>query len=82
MTQLQEVLVTLVGILCKKNLVVHNSCTTVETTRFAPLKLDSPPLIFIYCLPYENGKHKKLASIEAIIAPSNGGYMKKAQHWD
>ena len=33
---------------------------TVETTRFAPLKLDSPPLIFIYCLPYENGKHKKI----------------------
>ena len=33
---------------------------TVETTRFAPLTLDSPPLISIYCLPYENGKLKKI----------------------
>ena len=33
---------------------------TVETTRFAPLTLDSPPLISIYYLPYENGKLKKI----------------------
>ena len=29
---------------------------TVEITRFAHLKLDSPTLISIYCLPYGNGK--------------------------
>ena len=33
---------------------------TVETTRFAPLKLDSPPLDSIYCLPYKNEKTPKI----------------------
>ena len=33
---------------------------TVEKARFAPLTLDSPPLISIYYLPYENGKLKKI----------------------
>ena len=32
---------------------------TVETTSFATLKLDSPPLIFMYYLPYEIGGLKK-----------------------
>ena len=32
---------------------------TVETTSFATLKLDSPPLIFMYYLPYEIGELKK-----------------------
>ena len=32
--------------------------STVETTSFAPLKLDSPPLIFIYYLPYRNRELK------------------------
>ena len=50
-------------------------------TSFATLKLDSPPLISIYYLPYKNGELKKLSSIQAIIAPLNGGYMKKAQNW-
>ena len=33
---------------------------TVETTSFATSKLDSPPLISIYYLPYENGEVQKI----------------------
>ena len=33
---------------------------TVVETSFATLKLDSPPLISIYYLPYKNGELKKI----------------------
>ena len=35
----------------------------------------------MYYLPYKKGKTQKMSSIQAIIAPLNGGYVKKAQHW-
>ena len=55
---------------------------TVEKTRFAPLKLDSPPPWFLVTVNLIKMKNPtKLASVLAIIAPQNGGYMKKAQHW-
>ena len=37
-----------------------NFAGTVETTSFATSKLDSPPLISIYYLPYENGEVQKI----------------------
>ena len=33
---------------------------TVVATRFAHLSLDSPTLIALYCLPYENEELKKV----------------------
>ena len=33
---------------------------TVAATRMAPLKLDWPPLMTMYYLPYKNGKLKKI----------------------
>ena len=40
--------------------------STVETTSFATSKLDSPPLISIYYLPYENGEVQKI-----VLYPGN-----------
>ena len=37
-----------------------NTLFTVVETSFATLKLDSPPLISIYYLPYKNGELKKI----------------------
>ena len=53
---------------------------TVETTRFAHLKLDSPTLISITFFLIEIENFKNLSSIQTIIAPSNEGYMKKSKH--
>ena len=40
-------------------ILLHRNSTVVETS-FATLKLDSPPLISIYYLPYKNGELKKI----------------------
>ena len=50
---------------------------TVETTRFAPLTLDSPPLISIYCLPYENGKLKKFVFYTELHSSFNWSLYEK-----
>ena len=57
-----------------------NYCTVVAA-RFAHLFLDSPTLIAMYYLPYENEELKKLCSFQDIVAPSIEIFMKKALHW-
>ena len=44
---------------CSDSLLSEVQSTVVETS-FATLKLDSPPLISIYYLPYKNGELKKI----------------------
>ena len=45
--------------------------STVETTSFATSKLDSPPLISIYYLPYENGEVQKITLYSQQSAQGN-----------
>ena len=52
--------------------------TTVAATRLAPLKLDWPPLITVYYLPYKNGKLQKFVLYTDNYSSFNWRFYEKS----